>query len=440
MPGLSLLSFGAESLSPVTGENKTATEWWDWSDASKWTPSVPEVAGNGPSVDINNDGKKPTSAINPGFSAGKVLIKATNPSEHVYFDVEGDASFSSLDISQNSRSCYGTYIRVLTGSTLTVGGDVCVSPSSAYYANAINFGDAASAGYNGSFHIGGNLNLSANVEDAWFNLTFQTYGTLSADGVVNMAERLVQRQYGVIWNIGSETTRNGGLQGSNLYGKNRLSLQKDITLTFTNNSGTSANWSGAIDNGGKNFNIVMSESAAGSQELHITEGSANGITLKGGTFYLSSASGATGTLSLDGGFYDAKGNGAKFAGDELASGGFIFETGALENGYKVSAGELSKSGTGKILVDFKGLYAPDHYGLEFVPISAGAVDAAIDLENAGDDFAAANLHGGHATFKWAKTDGRCDLSVAFSEVPEPAAFAAAFAAVAPVAALGRKRR
>lgn len=145
-------------------------------------------------------------------------------------------------------------------------------------------------------------------------------------------------------------------------------------------------------------------------------------------------------MSLDGGFYDAKGNGAKFAGDELASGGFIFETGALENGYKVSAGELSKSGTGKILVDFKGLYAPDYYGLEFVLISADAVDAAIDFENADDDFAAANLHGGHATFKWAETEGKYNLSVAFSEVPEPAAFAAAFAAVALVAALGRKRR
>ena len=69
----------------------------------------------------------------------------------------------------------------------------------------------------------------------------------------------------------------------------------------------------------------MDESAKGSQDIDITEGAINNISVKGGSFYISSASDVTGTLLIDGGFYNAKGDGAKFAAIDLASGGFIFE-------------------------------------------------------------------------------------------------------------------
>ena len=131
--------------------------------------------------------------------------------------------------------------------------------------------------------------------------------------------------------------------------------------------------------------------------------------------------------------------GAKFAAIDLSSGGFIFESGALENGYEVSAGEISKSGTEKIVVDFNGLYAPEYYGYEFVLISADAVDETIDLENANGDFAAANLYDGYAIFKWVENEGKYALSVTFSEVPEPAAVAMLLGAGALFFAL-RKRR
>lgn len=432
----------AESLSLKTGENKVVTEWWDWSDASKWSPSVSEVAGNDLSVDINNGGQTLNSTINPGFRAGDVSIKVENPTNHVYFDVEGDAVFDSLSVSQNSSDYYGTYIRVLTGSTLTVNGDVNVSPSSPYAANAISLGHN-SADYGGSFHIGGNLNLNANIGDAWYDLKFFTYGSeFIVDGVVYMTEVRNGRPRGAIWHTISEATRIGGLQGSNLYGYNKLSISgihSDRTLTFTNKAGTAASWSGAIENGGNRFNIVMDESAAGSQDLDIVSGTVNDIALKGGIFYISSVSATTGTLSIDGGFYNAKGSGAKFAAIDLSSGGFIFESGALENGYKVSAGEISKSGTEKIAVDFNGLYAPEYYGYEFVLISADAVDETIDLENANGDFAAANLYDGYAIFKWAENEGKYVLSVTFSEVPEPAAAAMLLGAGALFFAL-RKRR
>lgn len=432
----------AESLSLKTGENKVVTEWWDWSDASKWSPSVSEVAGNDLSADINNGGQTLNSTINPGFRAGDVSIKVANPTNHVYFDVEGNAVFDSLSVGQNSSDYYGTYIRVLTGSTLTVNGDVNVSPSSPYAANTISLGHN-SADYGGSFHIGGNLNLNANIGDAWYDLRFFTYGSeFIVDGVVYMTEVRNGRPRGAIWHTISEATRIGGLQGSNLYGYNKLSISgihSDRTLTFTNKAGTSASWSGAIDNGGNRFNIVMDESAAGSQDLDIVSGSVNDIALKGGIFYISSVSATTGTLSIDGGFYNTKGDGAKFAAIDLYSGGFIFESGALENGYEISAGKISKSGTEKIAVDFNGLYAPEYYGYEFVLISADAVDETIDLENANRDFAAANLYDGCAIFKWVENEGKYALSVTFSEVPEPAAVAMLLGAGALFFAL-RKRR
>ena len=369
-------------------------------------------------------------------------IKVANPTNHVYFDVEGDAVFGSLSVSQNSKDYYGTYIRVLTGSTLTVNGDVNVSPSSPYAANAISLGHN-SADYGGSFRIGGNLNLNANIGDAWYDLKFFTYGSeFIVDGVVYMTEVKNGRPRGAIWYTISKTMRIGGLQGSNLYGYNMLSISginSDRTLTFTNKAGTAASWSGAIDNGGNRFNIVMDESAAGSQDLDIVSGTVNDIALKGGIFYISSVSATTGTLSIDGGFYNTKGDGAKFAAIDLSSGGFIFESGALENGYEVSAGEISKSGTEKITVDFNGLYTPDYYGYEFVLISADAVDETIDLENANGDFAAANLYDGYAIFKWVENEGKYALSVTFSEVPEPAAVAMLLGAGALFFAL-RKRR
>ena len=68
----STLSLSAENLSLITGENKIVTEWWNWDDASKWSPTVSEVAGNNLSVDINNGDVELSSTIPSGFSAGNV--------------------------------------------------------------------------------------------------------------------------------------------------------------------------------------------------------------------------------------------------------------------------------------------------------------------------------------------------------------------------------
>ena len=216
--------------------------------------------------------------------------------------------------------------------------------------------------------------------------------------------------------------------------------KSDSTLTFTNKSGVATRWSGGIINGENKLNIVMDKSATGYQELDITSGTINDITLNGGTFYISSVSDTTGTLLVDGGFYDVKGNGAKFAKINLSSGGFIFEGGSMESGYVVSAGNISKTGVEKIVVDFNGLYAPDYYGDEYVLISADVIDSSLNIEDANADFVAKNLYDGYAIFKWAENQGKYVLSVTFSEVPEPAAISAIFGALALFLAFKRRKR
>ena len=443
-------SIFAETLTLKTGADNVITEWWNWSDTSKWSPTVSEVAGNDLTLNINNGGVELSSTINPDFHAGNVSISIVNPEMHVFFDVEGDAEFESLNLSQSSKNYYGTYLRVLTGHTLTINGDVNIQASYAYYANAISFGDLTSyssgmGDYNGNIHITGNLNLNSNIGDAWHPLKFHNFGNLTVDGVVNTTERGVNddRKVGVEWRIDAESTRIGGLQGSNLFGNNKLSVngnKSDRTLTFTNKLGVAARWSGSIINGENKLNIVMDKSAIGYQELDITSGTINDITLNGGTFYISSVSGTTGTLLVDGGFYNVIGNGAKFANISLSSGGFIFEGGSIGNGYVVSAGNIAKAGVEKIVVDFNGIYAPDYYGTEFVLISADAIDSSLNMEDANADFVAENLYDGYAIFKWAENQGKYELSVIFSEVPEPAAISAIFGALVLFLAFKRRKR
>lgn len=99
-------SISAETLTLKTGADNVITEWWNWSDTSKWSPTVSEVAGNDLTLNINNGSVALFSTINPGFHAGNVSISVVNPKEHVFFDVEGDAEFESLSLSQSSKGYY----------------------------------------------------------------------------------------------------------------------------------------------------------------------------------------------------------------------------------------------------------------------------------------------------------------------------------------------
>ena len=90
-------------------------------------------------------------------------------------------------------------------------------------------------------------------------------------------------------------------------------------------------------------------------------------------------------------------------------------------------GTFTKAGDGKIGIDFAGfdpsVFIEDGSVLEL--ITANALEGAFSAD-ANDDFAAKNLINGIADFAWAGNT----LTVSFAKVPEPAAFAALFGAIA----------
>ena len=108
---------------------------------------------------------------------------------------------------------------------------------------------------------------------------------------------------------------------------------------------------------------------------------------------------------------------------------------AIENGYKITIeNAFTKNGDGLIEIDFDGLNGADYIGDTFDLITAGSLYG-FDVDDANADFIAKNLSGALADFAW---DGN-NLSVTFTQVPEPAAIAAFFGAAALILALRRRR-
>ena len=87
-----------------------------------------------------------------------------------------------------------------------------------------------------------------------------------------------------------------------------------------------------------------------------------------------------------------------------------------------------------IEIDFDGLNGADYIGDTFDLITAGSLEG-FNTDDANSDFIAKDLSGALANFAW---DGN-NLSVTFTQVPEPAAIAAVIGAAALLFALRRKR-
>ena len=85
-------------------------------------------------------------------------------------------------------------------------------------------------------------------------------------------------------------------------------------------------------------------------------------------------------------------------------------------------------------MDFDGLNGADYIDDTFELLSAGSLEG-FDVDDANANFVAKNLSGALADFAW---DGN-NLSVTFTQVPEPAAIAAFFGAAALILALRRRR-
>ena len=429
----SAIAANAENLSLITGENKALTATgWNWSDTSKWSPTVSEVAGNDLTIDAVTT-TEITSTISGGFTAGDVniILNQNAPAGssgghgHFFLNIDGNATFDNFTWKTTSAQWWGSYIKIKTGSTLTIRNDLTLgnSASDAYF---ISFTPDNDINYKGNLRIEGDINYYANGSSS--NALWTGLNSLTVKGAVSMIN-----QNGGIgkWEIENNNTTIGGLSGADT-SNNEIFLRKDTAITFTNSGDYS--WTGSITSE-KLFDIAMADFATGKQTINLKDGAINNLTLNGGKFVLASAKATTGTLYLNGGYFGAANNSTVINSAQWNSGGLLFDMAALENGYKISiAGVFSKNADGQIEINFDGLNGAVYIGDTFELISAGSLDG-FNLDDANADFAAVNLLNAIAEFSW--NDGT--LSVTFGQIPEPAAVAAVLGAAVLFFALRRKR-
>lgn len=436
-------TLGAESLSLITGENGEISEKFDWNDTSKWTPTVTGVAGNDLNLNFSTT-TEVTSTINAGFTAGDVVVnlKQNAPSAadggrgHFFVNIEGNTTFDSLTYNMTSPAWWGSYIRIKTGSTLTINNDLYAG-NSGTNANFINFASNNMADYLGNIYVKGNLVFTSNAYGPQTHALWTQLGDFTVKGAFVMKAANVGDTGR--WRISNGKTTIGGLSGEST-SVHQIYIDNDTSITFTNKSDYS--WNGSItdaDGGAANskkFNIVMDASATGKQTMSITGGSLNDITINGGKFVLSSATATTGKVSLNGGYFGVGNNSTAINSAEWTSGGLLFDMAAIENGYKITIeNAFTKNGDGLIEIDFDGLngaYYIDYDAFEL--LSAGSLEG-FDVDDANANFVAKNLYGALADFVW---DGN-SLFVTFTQIPEPAALAAIIGAAALILALRRRR-
>lgn len=430
----SAIAANAENLSLITGENKALTATgWNWSDTSMWSPTVSEVAGNNLSIDAITT-TLINSTISDGFTAGDVSVifnqngagGNTDGLKHVFIDFDGNVTFNSFTYKTTSSAWWGSYMRIKTGSTLTIRNDLTVgnSDASAYF---ISFTNDNNANYMGNLRIEGDLNYYATDSNPDSHVFFTIINSLTVKGAVSMINQNGGRGR---WEIGNNNTTIGGLSGADT-SDNKLYLTRDTAITFTNSGDYS--WNGSINS--RKFDIAMDDSATGKQTIKLTDGAINNLTLNGGKFVLASAKATTGMLSINGGYFGVADSTTVINSAQWNSGGLLFDMNALENNYKISvAGEFSKIGDGQIEINFDGLDGTDYIGYTFDLISAGSL-ADFNLGDANADFVAVNLMNALAKFAWNDKT----LSVTFEQIPEPATIAALFGAAALLFAIRRKR-
>lgn len=438
-------TLGAESLSLIKGENGEISGKFDWNDTSKWTPTVSEVAGNDLNLNFSTT-TEVTSTINAGFTAGDVVVnlKQNAPSAadggrgHFFVNIEGNTTFDSLTYNMTSPAWWGSYIRIKTGSTLTINNDLYAG-NSGTNANFINFASNNMADYLGNIYVKGNLVFTSNAPGPQTHALWTQLGDFTVNGAFVMKAANVGDTGR--WRISNATTTIGGLSGEST-SVHQIYIDNDTSITFTNKSDYS--WNGLItdaDSGAANakkLNIVMDASATGKQTMSITGGSLNDITLNGGKFVLSSTTATTATtgkVSLNGGYFGVGNTSTAINSAEWNSGGLLFDMAAIKNGYKITIeNAFTKNGDGLIEIDFDGLNGADYIDDTFELLSAGSLEG-FDVDDANAYFVAKNLYGALADFAW---DGN-SLFVTFTQIPEPAALAAIIGAAALLFALRRKR-
>ena len=386
--------------------------------------------------------------------------------------INGNVFVGNIDVGGNGGEWRSPNIRGY-GVDFVVKGSITIAPTSGTSqsnASVLTFGGTNRSGFFKSLSIGENAAVDsstgyktavyldasyagANLELAGVNLDGSTHNWAVIHGVVQMNNSADGQKFASLMIGRNEAEKYcdshvaiGGLNGSGRITTKLLSDDSNAAtsyLTFQNAEGVNTSFTGSVRRAMSNYrdNVAFVMDGAGTQSVSLSGNSGAGVvgvTVKNGTFYLGNSD-SSGALVMEGGKFGAINGGTAFDSAVWKGGAFSFanhETfyGGTPDKITVT-GTFSKEAEGQIAVDFEGLDATDLIGYTFDLISAGVVDGTFSSD-ANDDFAARNLLNAMADFAW---NGNA-LQVTFSQVPEPAAFAALIGAVALALAARRRLR
>lgn len=386
--------------------------------------------------------------------------------------INGNVFVGNIDVGGNGGEWRSPNIRGY-GVDFVVKGSITIAPTSGTSqsnASVLTFGGTNRSGFFKSLSIGENAAVDsstgyktavyldasyagANLELAGVNLDGSTHNWAVIHGVVQMNNSADGQKFASLMIGRNEAEKYcdshvaiGGLNGSGRITTKLLSDDSNAAtsyLTFQNAEGVNTSFTGSVRRAMGNYrdNVAFVMDGAGTQSVSLSGNSGAGVvgvTVKNGTFYLGNSD-SSGALVMEGGKFGAINGGTVFDSAVWKGGAFSFanhETfyGGTPDKITVT-GTFSKEAEGQIAVDFEGLDATDLIGYTFDLISAGVVDGTFSSD-ANDDFAARNLLNAMADFAW---NGNA-LQVTFSQVPEPAAFAALIGAAALALAARRRLR
>ena len=370
-----------------------------------------------------------------------------------YLNCQADITIGTLNLGSgenNTRVRIGDYASETAYATVESGS---VKPGDPVYLS--DSAGPRSLTVTGDVNLHGNANLDMNV---WNDDPMASHSEYSPDvliqGVVRMTKsdggktptwNLLNRQGTISWFTGTPAIpatdtyiKIGGLQGEGTVSNDSQTLEPStVKLIFTNTSDCefSGNFTeNKFSNGEKvELNTVMSVKMAGqngAKQIIRADAEFTGtVEVESGTLIMHSTN-SLGKLTMTGGTFGGIDGGIIVSSAEWKAGDFIFyNSDALNSGMPDIIridGTFTKTGDGKIGLDFAGfdpsVFIEDGSVLEL--ITANALEGF--SADANDDFAAKNLINGIADFAWAGNT----LTVSFAKVPEPAAFAALFGAIA----------
>lgn len=485
----------AVSALPALAQTPTspATVWLglgqDWSLDSNWSAGLPSAStsavfnstvNSNTIANISGDAYVNDLYFYDGFALSSNGNYDINISSSL--NVAGNFYYTNL-----RTEIWGGLRLAGTGSKLAIAGDAAFEASAlteeqsiAYNNGAVDVQIGKAASSNPMFSeisIGGNLNISSGTSSYSAKVSMASE-TVSIGGVVNLAnsnstfavlratlnnpEYVSNHTWGGLTGSGIVMVEAASWSGNARYDSvftANITLANKSDQTFTGqvryvniNDGGYVNTSAihlAMDAENPSATQTMTlGGSAGFTTVSVKNGTliysapaaSETLSVSGGKLILTNPSVAQGDLAMSGGAFGAGNGGATVKSLAWTGGSLVFGAdgfyGGLPDAITVE-GAFSKNSIDKIAIDFSGLDAESLIGEgPMTLLTAGSFEGLSTSEDADEYFAAINLYNAFANFEW---DGN-SLTVAFSQVPEPAELAAVLGAFALLAAIRRRAK